>query len=284
MFSRTLNRTIVLFAGVVPALIWCGSAQAFSLGLRPYLGSEIVTLPGTKLFDADGTQRTLDVKDVSKNFVYFGGEIAATPVELGALSVSLLAGFRMMSSTSAPSATAPIGDALKLSYLPLGASVDFAISKIRSSGYFSYDLGVGPSFILNVASPANSANLQMSKLSRMRFGALAEFFVMPSLSVFGNFDFSTGSFQLGAQTLSFASDGSDNVLQLSTQAGVNKLSALSFGGGVAYYIPVPASQRPATGKDTESKEPASKKKPAGKGTAPAKKGKTKGKAPAKVKP
>jgi hypothetical protein len=200
---------------------------------------------------------------------------------MGALSVSALVGFRMMSATTPPTEKALIGDALKLNYVPVGASVDYAISKIRASGFFTYDLGVGSSFLLNVANPANSANLQMSKLSRMRFGLFSEFFIMPALSLFGSFDLSTGSFLLTEQELSVASPGTDEVLKMKTIAGSNSLSATSFGAGIAYYIPVPASQKPIT--DEAPKGPASKKKPAGKG-APAKKGKPKGKAPAKAKP
>ncbi len=256
-------------------------AQAFSLGIRPYAGLELATLPGTKLVDAeDPTIKRSNEQDVKRNFVFYGGELAVTPVQMGALSVSALVGFRMMSSATT---SGLVNDTLSMSYVPVGASVDFAISKLRLSGLFTYDLGLSPKFILSVQNPSNTLDLQMAKLSRLRFGALGEFFVMPALSVFGMFDYATGSFEIASGPLSIFSEQANEEIKVSVVGGKNKLSAMTFGGGIAYYIPPPKSQRTKVEQEPKSSGPASKKKPAGKG--PAKKGNPKaGGAKSKPKP
>ncbi|MEY3902380.1 MAG: hypothetical protein RL189_1686, partial [Pseudomonadota bacterium] len=159
-------------------------ASAFSLGIRPYGGSELVTIPSTVLVDPGDANKVLsnpDKKTVERALIFFGGELAVTPLEMGPLSVTALLGFRTMSTTT----NGDVKDTLSFSYLPVGLSVDFALKKLRASGYFSYDLGLGAKFALSVAQPANALDLKAQKLSRLRFGAFAEFFVMNSLSVFG---------------------------------------------------------------------------------------------------
>jgi len=270
-----------MWFGGVAQFICDTPAQAFSLGIRPYVGVELATLPGTKLVDAeDPTLKRSNDLDVKRNFIFYGGELAVTPVQMGALSVSALVGFRMMSSATT---SGLVNDTLKMSYVPVGASVDFAMSNLRFSGLFTYDLGLAPKFILSVQNPSNTLDLQMAKLSRLRFGALGEFFVMPALSVFGMFDYATGSFEIASGPLSIFSEQANEEIKVNVVGGQNKLSALTFGGGVAYYIPTPKSQRTKVEQEPKSSGPASKKKPSGKG--PAKKGNPKaGGAKSKPKP
>jgi hypothetical protein len=75
-------------------------------------------------------------------------------------------------------------------------------------------------------------------------------------------DFATGSFTTTGGPLTI-SDGGEEVA-VNVVGGPNKLSALTFGGGVAYYIPVPASQRATEAVKPPAKTPG--KKPAGKGS------------------
>jgi hypothetical protein len=235
-------------------------ASAFSLGIRPYGGSELLTIPSTVLVDPADPSKVLsnpDKKTVSRALIFFGGDLAVTPLEMGPLSVSALLGFRTMSAST----DGAVKDTLSFSYLPVGLSVDFALKKLRASGYFSYDLGLGAKFALAVAQPANELDLKMQKLSRLRFGAFAEFFILNSLSVFGMGDYATGSFETTGGPLTIL-DGEE--VAVNVVGGQNKLSALTFGGGIAYYLPVPASQRAPEPVKPPAKTPG--KKPAGKGS------------------
>lgn len=264
--GRTRLIIVLLMSGSATPL----QAWAFSLGIRPYAGSELVTIPSTVLVDPTNPEKVLsnpDKKTVSRALIFFGGDLAVTPVEMGPLSVSALLGFRTMSAST----NGDVKDTLGFSYLPVGLSVDFALKKLRASGYFSYDLGLGAKFSLAVAKPANELDLKMQKLSRLRFGAFAEFFVLNSLSVFGMGDYATGSFETTGGPLTIFDGNSNEEVPVNVVGGPNKMSALTFGGGVAYYIPVPASQRPVEPVKPPARTPG--KKPAGKG--PAKKAKPK---------
>jgi hypothetical protein len=263
-------RRHVCFGLMVPVMGVCleaSTAAAFSLGIRPYVGSEIITIPSTTLVDPADSSRTLsgETKSVQRSLIFYGSELSAALFEKGSFSISALLGFRMTNSATTSGA---VNDTLGMSYVPVGASVDFAIKKLRASGYFAYDLGIGPKFVLTVAQPSNTLDLKMTGLSRMRFGALGEFFFMKSLSAFGMADYSMGSYSISGGPLTIFNKETNEEVAVSVVGGKNKISALTFGGGIAYYIPAPMSQRgeaeskPATPKKPAGKQPAKKVKPA----------------------
>ncbi|MFZ9518843.1 MAG: hypothetical protein ACO3A4_00030 [Silvanigrellaceae bacterium] len=218
------------------------TAVAFSLGIRPLGGLEIISIPSTKLLDPADPSKILsgDEKIVQRNLIFFGADVSAAVVEKGSLSLSAVLGFRM---TNSAETKGTVNDTISMSYVPVGISVDFAMKKLRASGYFSYDLGIGPKFLLTAAQPSNSLDLKMSSLSRMRFGGLAEFFILKSLSVFGMGDYSMGSYAIAGGPLTIFNTVSNEDVPVKVADGTNKFKAVTFGGGVAYYIPVPASQR-----------------------------------------
>lgn len=212
-------------------------AAAFSLGIRPNAGMELLTLSGVQLKRDDDQTFATTNKDVSRNTIFFGGDLALTPLEFGKMSVSALVGFR----TTSTKATGAFNDEISFSYIPVGASVDYALGKIRTSAYFTYDLGMSPKIKLSVDSTKSSLDAKISGLSRLRFGALGEFFVMPSLSVFAQGDLAMGGYKNEAGALILA-DSAGDPLPTTYQPNNNKLSGLTFGGGVSYYIFTPASQ------------------------------------------
>jgi hypothetical protein len=232
------------------------------------VGSEIITIPSTTLVDPADTSRVLSgaSKSVQRSVIFFGSDFIAALFEKGAISVSALLGFRM--TNCATTSGGSVNDTIGMSYLPIGMSIDLAMKKLRTSAYFSYDLGIGPKFVLTVAQPSNTLDLKMTGLSRMRFGALGEFFILKSLSAFGMADYSTGSYTFGGGPLTIFNKETNEEVAVSVVGGKNKISALTFGGGIAYYIPAPLSQRgeaeskPATPKKPAGKQPAKKVKPA----------------------
>ncbi|NBW83271.1 hypothetical protein EBR21_16095 [bacterium] len=209
-------------------------------------------------------------KTVQRSFIFFGSELSAALFEKGSLSISALLGFRM---TNSATTSGSVNDTLAMGYVPVGMSVDFALKKLRLSGFFAYDLGISQKFVLTVAQPSNTLDLKMSGLSRMRFGGLGEFFILKSLSAFGMADYSMGSYTIAGGPLTIFNSAANEEVAVKVVGSKSKLSAMTFGGGVAYYIPAPASQRG----EGESKT-TSPKKPAGK--QPAKKAKLAKPAPA----
>ncbi len=229
--------SLCLLALALSVSSFSSPASAFSLGIRPNAGMELLTLSGVQLKRDDDQTFATTNKDVSRNTIFFGGDLALTPLEFGKMSVSALVGFR----TTSTKATGAFNDEISFSYIPVGASVDYALGKIRTSAYFTYDLGMLPKIKLSVDSTKSSLDAKISGLSRLRFGALGEFFVMPSLSVFAQGDLAMGGYKNEAGALILA-DSAGDPLPTTYQPNNNKLSGLTFGGGVSYYIFTPASQ------------------------------------------
>lgn len=235
--------SLSLLALLFSVSLFSSPASAFSLGIRPNAGMELLTLPGVQLKRDD--DQTFATKNgvIGRNFLFFGGDLSITPIEFGKMSVSALVGFR----TTSTKATGAFNDEISFSYVPVGASFDYALGKIRTSAYFSYDLGMSPKLKLSVDATQSSLDAKISSLSRLRFGALGEFFVMPSLSVFAQGDFAMGGYKNEAGALILA-DLDGGGVPTTFQPNNNKLSGLTMGAGVSYYLSTPASQRTASAK------------------------------------
>lgn len=262
------HRFILLIVGC--ASLACPVAYGFSLGVRPFAGVEMLNLTGVKLIRLDDlTQVTAD-GNVKRNPMAFGLDLAVTPLEFGNLSISTSVGYRMTStSTKGPDA---YNDDISFSYIPIGLSFDFSVKSFRTSGFFSYDLGMSPKIKLSVDKTGSSLDVKVAGLSRMRFGGRGEFFITPSFSLFGQGDYAMGQYKTDTGPLDLA-DQEGNRLPAVLAPSESKLSGLTFGGGVAYYIMPPASQQKVTaspskgskGKATPGKKPA---KPGAKRTKP----------------
>lgn len=236
-------------------------AFGFSLGIRPYAGIEALSVTSVKLIRTDDlTQVTVD-GDVKRNPLFFGGDLVVTPLEDGKISLSTSVGFRATTAkTLGPNA---YNDEMKLNYLPVGVSLDFAVKNFRTSGYFNYDLGMSPKLKLSVDKTVSSLDAKISSLSRMRFGLLGEFFISPAFGLFAQADYAMGSFKNDTGSLTLADQDGAPVPAIYV-ANDNKLKGLTFGGGISYYIMQPASQKrkslaaPQKGKPKKIQKPASK--------------------------
>lgn len=225
-------------------------AYSFSLGIRPAAGLDILTIPGVRISSLeDGSALTAE-QQLARNFVYFGADVMVTPFEKGALSISALLGFR---ASSAKTAGAVMSDALSLSYIPIGASVDFALQKFRASVFAAYDLGMSPKLTLTESETKIETPVPLTGLSRLHFGAAGEFFVLPSLSLFAEGGFVTGSYTNADApiTLTLGSGADATKVESKVVGGTNKISGFTVGGGLSYYIPAPASQRGAVKAETK---------------------------------
>lgn len=204
--------------------------QAFSLGVRAGAGMELFKVSAIKLFRNDeNTQITADDEFIDRAPIHFGADLVITPLNFGNLGISVLLGFR---GTSAK-VDGQFNDERQFSYLPIGASVDYSMGSLRFSGYTLYDLSLGPKFIVSSGSTGTSANLEVKGLSRLRFGATGEFFILKNLSIFAGGDLVTGSFENGPGQIS-VKDEAGGLLDVTVSASQNKISGFSFGGGVAY--------------------------------------------------
>lgn len=247
--TKRHSKLIGTALGVVSAYV--DTASAFSLGLRPHAGMEILAIPVTQLSDpGDNNKLLTEGGSVHRYLLFYGGDLLITPVEIGSFSASLTAGYRMMTASTNDGV---VKDNLSARYVPLGLSLDYAIKKFRASGYFSYDLGVGQKFVLQVSEPANSLDTKMSGLSRVRFGVAAEFFISKSLSIFSMADYSMGSYTISGGSL-FIQDDAGTSSEVNVLGGKNKFAALNFGAGIAVYFPPPTSQRDKISSLNEAQE------------------------------
>lgn len=235
MVSAPLHLSLLVLA--LSFALFSEPAAAFSLGIRPNAGMELLTLSGVQLTRDDDQSFVTTNNDVARNSIFFGGDIALTPIEFGKMSVSALVGFR----TTSTKAKGPFNDEISFSYLPVGASLDYSLGKIRTSAYFTYDLGMSPKLKLSVDSTKSSIDAKISGLSRLRFGVLGEFFVIPSVSVFAQGDYTLGGFKNEAGSLILTAVEGDP-LPVTYQPNDNKFKGLTFGEGVSYYVFTPASQ------------------------------------------
>lgn len=243
MFTNFRTYLYLVFF-IVSASACVPSAFAFSFGIRPFAGVELVTIPSSTLVDAETAGNKLsDDKNIQRRLICYGGDILVTPLELKAFSLSTSVGFR---ATKSDLASGAVQDTLKLNYVPIGLSADFAFQKLRLSGYANYDIGIGSSLNLSVPDPSNSVDIKLSKLSRVRFGALAEFFILNSLGLFASFDYAIGSYESGSGPLSLKDSGSDGSYNVMVASSQNKLTGMTIVGGLSYYFAVPASQKPVT--------------------------------------
>jgi len=248
------------------------SASAFSLGIRPNAGLEMITVNSLKLVDADG-RAYVPADEVARSFLFFGADVVFTPIKFNNnMSVSALLGLRMASSKL----TGAFVDELSFMYIPIGASFDYMLGSLRFSAYSTFDLGLSPK--LKITVPATSASLEpkLASLSRIRFGAFGEYFIIPALSVFAQGDYGIGGYksEKGEKEIDLGdTEQSKRIGFLS--ANDNKLKGLTFGGGVAYYFPPPNRGAVSTG----SKAAPAKKPVRGTGKRPAVKPKPKPKAP-----
>lgn len=233
---------------------------AFSLGVRAGAGLELLTLTGIKLIQtAENKQITTD-EDIQRSPFHFGLDLVVTPVQMGALGVSALVGFR---STSAK-VDGPFNDERQFSYLPIGASVDYSLGALRFSGLGIYDLAMSPKLTVSSASTNTKAELEVKGLSRLRFGALAEYFILKNLSVYASGELVTGSFENSEGSFA-VQDNEKNPLDVTVSAVKNKMSGFSIGGGVAYTyaLSTPAEEpkiKKSSGKKKRKKSRARKKK------------------------
>jgi hypothetical protein len=189
------------------------------------------------------------------------------------MSVSALLGLRMASSK----ATGDFNDELSFMYIPIGASFDYMLGSMRFSGYATFDLGMSPKLKITVPSTGDSLEPKLSSLSRIRFGAFGEYFIIPALSVFAQGDYGMGGYKSDAGQKEIRLGGGENGETVALlAANENKLKGLTFGGGVAYYFPAPKSGASSPG----SKVAPGKKPTKATGKKPGVKPKPKPKAPA----
>ena len=130
-----------LMVGVMGVCLDATTAEAFSLGIRPYVGSEIITIPSTTLVDPADSSRVLssESKSVQRSLIFFGSDLSAALFEKGAISVSALLGFRM--TNSATTSGGAVNDTIGMSYLPIGMSIDLAMKKLRTSNFSTRSRG-----------------------------------------------------------------------------------------------------------------------------------------------
>lgn len=216
--------------GSAAALIFSASpeAQAFSLGVRAGGGLEVLTLTGIKFFRADGDDQIKTDDDIQRTPLHFGADLVVTPVNFGNLGVSGLIGFR---STTAK-VKGQFNDERLFNYLPVGASVDYTLGSFRLSASTLYDLAMSPKLIISSDETSTSADLEVKGLSRLRFGAVGEYFLLKNLSFFAGGDFVTGSFDNGVGQIAIK-DG-EKVVELAVSSAKNKISGFSFAAGIAY--------------------------------------------------
>jgi hypothetical protein len=246
-------------------------ASAFSLGIRAGGGMEMNTVSAWRLFTVEGEPLNKG-GETSRNFISFGADLVVTPVTFGSMSVSALLGARLTSSK----ATGDFNDELSLMYLPIGASFDYLLGRLRMSGYATFDLGLSAKLKISVPATGDSLEPKLASLSRIRFGALGEFFIIPALSVYGQADYGMGGYKNDTGGKEFRVNlpsSPDTPAQLATND--NKLKGLTFGGGVAYYFPPPKSGSVSSG----SKAVPGKKPAKGTGKRPPAKPRPKPKAP-----
>lgn len=217
--------------GSAAALIFLASpdAQAFSLGVRAGAGLEILTMTGIKLTRTDENKQITTDEDIQRTPLHFGADLVVTPVQFGNLGISGLVGFR---STSAK-VEGPFNDERQFNYLPVGASVDYSMGPLRLSGSVLYDLAMSPKLSVSSGSTGTSAELEVKNMSRLRFGALGEFFFLKNLSVFAGGDFVTGGFENGPGQIS-VNDDAGGLLEVAVSGVQNKISGFSFAAGIAY--------------------------------------------------
>jgi len=106
---------------------------------------------------------------------------------------------------------------------------------MRVAGFISYDLGVKTKFQIQSPEIAQALDLEMNRLSRIRTGALLDFLVTKSLGVFAVADFAVGSFSTSEGILNSRNQETKAKEELLVLGGKQKLSALSFGLGLAYF-------------------------------------------------
>lgn len=231
-------------------------AFAFSLGLRPQGGVEMMSLTSVQLQRLDDQTfiTKTDMKEVKRFMPFFGADLAVTPIEFGMSSISLLVGYR---NTSAKT-VGQFSDEISFAYLPVGMSYDFSSRKVRISGYVNYDLGLSPQMKLTVESTKSTLDAKISGLSRIRVGGLSEFFMNPNISfnIFG--DYAVGQFKNESGTLNFSADTGEIIPASYVANPKNTISGLTFGGGFAFYLPAPVSQRPAPAPKSQRTRPAKK--------------------------
>ncbi|MEY4064118.1 MAG: hypothetical protein RIR26_326 [Pseudomonadota bacterium] len=240
-----MNLSFSKYLGILfHLMLLLGSHQAFgfSLGLRLHGGVEMASLTAVQLQRLDDMTfiTKTDVKDVKRFMPFYGADLALSPIEFGSSSLSLLVGYR---STSAKT-VGQFSDEIAFAYLPVGMSFDYASQKVRLSGYVNYDLGLSQKMKLTVEDTKSSLNAKISGLSRIRFGGLSEFFMNPNMgfSVFA--DYAMGSFKNESGTLNFSATSGETIPASYVANAKNKISGISFGGGFAFYVPAPLSQRP----------------------------------------
>lgn len=240
---------------ILAILLTSQEGRAFSLGVRAGAGMELLTMTGIKLIRTDENKQITSDDEIQRTPIQFGLDLVVTPVQFGAIGVSAIVGFR---GTSAK-VEGPFNDEREFNYLPVGASVDYTLGSLKFSGYTLYDLALGPKLTVSSASTNTSAALDVKGLSRLRFGALGEFFILKNLSVFAGADLVSGSFENGPGQIN-VQDDAGGLLDVTVSPVQNKVSGFSFGAGVAYTYALSASGSSEVSKEVKKPGKKSRKK------------------------
>ena len=209
--------------------------------MRPLIGIELVLIPSVTLIDPNDPTNIVSngTKSMQRVLMFWGSDLTALLLAGKSFSFSAQIGYRKLNTTITKR---EIDDSLGMSYLPVGLAFDFALHPFKTSAFLTYDHGLTSTFLLTSTTPYNSLDLKMSKLSRFRAGALTEFFISNPLSVFVFADYSSGSYTISEGPLTLNNTRTNKREELKVSGGKNKLSAISFGTGLAYYLPTSPAQ------------------------------------------